>query len=191
MKLILYNNYSENNRVNKSNFLNKIVEIEGYLREQTSLINPQIIIEFDPELIENYIDRKFLIIDDFNRYVIDDNDNIVIAKYKIKSDILSSNYVYIPDFNRYYFINDITSVRQNLWRLSLHVDVLMSYKNEINNTNAFISRNEFKYDLDIYDRELPTKQDISVEFETIENDLIDNGSDPNLYQYVVTTITST
>ena len=142
-------------------------------------------IEFDP--------KSFKDLD----YVKDDNKVFVVYNgIKITWDtfindyVLSANYVYIPDFNRYYFINDITSVRQNLWRLSLHVDVLMSYKKEINNTYAFISRNEFDYDPDIYDRELPTKQDISVDFETISNDLIDDGSNPNLYQYVVTTITT-
>ena len=47
MKIILYNNYSENNKLNKT--IIKIVELQGYLREQTSLINPQILIEFHPE----------------------------------------------------------------------------------------------------------------------------------------------
>lgn len=180
MNLILYNNHSENNNLNKN--IAKIVELTGYLREQTSLINPQIMIEFHPDQFDGYVK------DDNQVYVIYNGIRITWDTF-INNYVLSANYVYIPDFNRYYFINDITSVRQNLWRLSLHVDVLMSYKKEISNTNAFVSRNEFDYDPDIYDRELPTKQDISVDFETITNDLIDDGSNSNLYQYVVTTIT--
>lgn len=41
------------------------------------------------------------------------------------------NYMYIPAFHRYYFINDVTSVRNNLWRIDANVDVLTSFKNEI------------------------------------------------------------
>lgn len=182
MKLTLYNNHSENNKLNKT--IVKIVELEGYLREQTSLVNPQIMIEFHPEQFgDNYVK------DDDQVYVIHNGVKITWDSF-INNYVLSANYVYIPDFNRYYFINDITSVRQNLWRLSLHVDVLMSYKKEIQNNYAFVSRNEFDYDPDIYDRELPTKQDVLVDFEQITNDLISDGSSSTLYQYVVTTITS-
>lgn len=136
MKLILYNNHSENNNINKS--IVKIVELEGYLREQTSLVNPQIMIEFHPEQFDDYVK------DDNQVYVVYNDIKITWDSF-INNYVLSANYVHIPDFNRYYFINDITSVRQNLWRLSLHVDVLMSYAKEIKNTNAFISRNENLY----------------------------------------------
>ena len=44
----------------------------------------------------------------------------------------SYNYMYIPDFNRYYYITDIVSVRNGLWRVSGKVDVLMSFKQGIN-----------------------------------------------------------
>lgn len=41
------------------------------------------------------------------------------------------NYVYIADFKRYYYITEVVSVRTKVWRISLHVDVLMSFKNSI------------------------------------------------------------
>lgn len=41
------------------------------------------------------------------------------------------NYCYIPDFHRYYFISNMTSVRTNLWRIDCSVDVLMSFRDEI------------------------------------------------------------
>jgi len=52
--------------------------------------------------------------------------------------IIGFNYAYIPDFYRYYFINDITSVRTGLWRLTLICDVLMSFKSAILNSYAII-----------------------------------------------------
>lgn len=47
------------------------------------------------------------------------------------TSIVSYNYVYIESFSRYYFVNDIISVRTGLWELYLTVDVLMSFKAEI------------------------------------------------------------
>lgn len=52
------------------------------------------------------------------------------------------NYCYITEFNRYYYIEDIISVRNGLWELSLSVDVLMSFKDKLLECSAFIDRNE-------------------------------------------------
>ena len=43
-------------------------------------------------------------------------------------DVSNINYAYIADFERYYFIRKITVDRENLYRLDMHVDVLMSNK---------------------------------------------------------------
>ena len=41
------------------------------------------------------------------------------------------NYAYIPDFKRYYYINNIESVRNDLWSIEMKVDPLMSFKADI------------------------------------------------------------
>ena len=61
------------------------------------------------------------------------------------SAIPSYNYAYIPEFNRYYFITDITSVNNQLWRIDMHVDVLMSYKDNILAQEVYVLRNENEY----------------------------------------------
>lgn len=48
------------------------------------------------------------------------------------------NYAHIPIFGRYYFITDIVCVRSNLWRITLRVDVLESFKSEILQAPAII-----------------------------------------------------
>lgn len=142
MKLILYNNYSESNKVDK--IISKIIELEGSLLEATSLVNPSIKIFFNPE--------------GFNGYVVEDNMQYIIYNgIKITWDsfiydyVLSANYAYIPLFNRYYVITDIISVRTNIWQIRLSVDVLMSYKKQIRNLYAFVNRNEFIYNKYIKD----------------------------------------
>lgn len=102
MKIILYYNASEDNKINKS--LNYKQEFEGTLRDETSIINPVITMNItDP--------TKF-------------------------------NYCYIPEFGRYYFINDMVSVKNKLWRLSLNVDVLESFKAYFMNLNCIIDKQE-------------------------------------------------
>lgn len=41
------------------------------------------------------------------------------------------NYAHIPEFGRYYFIDNIVAVRTGLWQISMKVDVLNSFKTNI------------------------------------------------------------
>lgn len=52
------------------------------------------------------------------------------------------NYMYIPEFGRYYYIIDIISIANGLWELSCHVDVLMSWKTQILDTGCVLARQE-------------------------------------------------
>lgn len=54
------------------------------------------------------------------------------------------NYVYIPQFDRYYFIKGIMNYRNNLWILELECDVLMSFKSSILNMNCILIETEDK-----------------------------------------------
>ena len=56
------------------------------------------------------------------------------------TSLVNYNYCYIPEFKRYYFISDITSVRNNLWRVSLKCDVLESFKSDILNSSCIINK---------------------------------------------------
>ena len=52
-------------------------------------------------------------------------DPVLLIKGNI-TEIIQANYITIPVFNRSYFINNITSVRNDLIEISAHVDVLSS-----------------------------------------------------------------
>ena len=46
------------------------------------------------------------------------------------ANIINYNYAFITEFNRYYFITDIKSVRTGIWEISFLCDVLMSFKDD-------------------------------------------------------------
>ena len=66
------------------------------------------------------------------------------------------NYMYIPEFERYYFIDDIVSVNNNKWEVSGHVDVLETYKNSILSQSAVIKRQQNKFNLYLNDPDFQT-----------------------------------
>lgn len=75
-------------------------------------------------------------------------DPVITIQY---NSVVGYNYCYIPEFERYYFISDIVSIRTGLVELHCHVDVLSTYKEAIRTLNAVVSRNEIDYDGTIID----------------------------------------
>lgn len=63
------------------------------------------------------------------------------------------NYAEIPDFNRKYFITDIKLVRENLYEVTLHVDVLSTYDSQIRSVQADIKRQENRFNTYLDDPE--------------------------------------
>lgn len=56
-----------------------------------------------------------------------------------KDNLTGSNYVHIPNFNRYYFISNIENYTANLLRINLVTDLLMTYKDEILNSPVLVT----------------------------------------------------
>lgn len=55
------------------------------------------------------------------------------------------NYLYIPMLGYWYYINLRVSVRAGIWEFHCELDELATYKEEILNTEAYISRASLKY----------------------------------------------
>ena len=76
----------------------------------------------------------------------------------------SYNYCYIAEFNRYYLITDIVSIRTGLWRIDCTVDVLMSFRNQILALNVIVDRASSDSDTymsgDVWNTTVKTKTDI-------------------------------
>lgn len=65
---------------------------------------------------------------------------------RTQSKVLTANYIYVPDLNRYYYINDYVVSHQRIF-INCHVDVLMSYKSSLMSKNVIAKRSENRYNL--------------------------------------------
>lgn len=70
------------------------------------------------------------------------NPVVTVSKSSVGKDWASVNYAYIPMFKRYYFVDNITCLHDNLLQLDMHVDVLQSYYSQLLNTTFEIARSE-------------------------------------------------
>ena len=93
-----------------------------------------------------------------------ESSSVITPIIKIEDDDLTDyNYAYIPEFGRYYFITNITSVRNNLWEVAMRVDVLMTYADEIKANTAVIARNSNLWNLYYQDEQFKI-----LNYETIQ-----------------------
>ena len=92
---------------------------------------------------------------------------------------LNYNYMYIPSFNRYYFIEDWVYI-PGMWEAHLVLDVLASHKTEIGATSAYIERSASAYNGDIIDGLYPATTDYDIRhFEHLRNNAAGTASTCN------------
>lgn len=75
------------------------------------------------------------------------------------------NYVFVKELHRYYFVNDVTILANGAHMVTLHEDVLYSFKNSIKAQTAYVDRNANDYDDDLIDQKIVIEQ--SKQYETI------------------------
>lgn len=150
LTIALYQNTTENNRVDKSIYLTPVDIINGALREETSILKPSILLE--------------------------------IASLPL------FNYVCINEFGRYYFVKNISSVRKNLWRIDLEVDVLMTYRTQIKAQTALIARQENTYNEDLVDDLKIVENDPQITVTEIANSFFKVTTDSSPANYICVTL---
>ena len=185
MEIILYISSSEKERVDKTTHLTEIGTFSGFLRSPSSVLNPTINMQLGaPE--------ETGLVDDDNIEVVDGDDIEVTAGLPRITD---ANYMYISEFGRYYFIQDITISVTGLYQITAIVDVLMSWKVNILNLNAFVERNEFEFDEYLQDESMPMyfrkriTETAPLRGNLINYRFIDAGSDEVNHTLIITTAT--
>ena len=78
------------------------------------------------------------------------------------SNYIGCNYMTISSFGRSYFVNNIRSIRNNLFEISAHVDVLSSFAKGIRSNSAIVRRQENKWNLYLNDGTFKVYQNPNV-----------------------------
>ena len=70
-----------------------------------------------------------------------EESSIIKPIITIKSDnVIRENYLYIPEYQRYYYITGKESVRTGIWRIHMEVDPLMSFKRDVLALTVVVSK---------------------------------------------------
>ena len=133
-----YKNSAENHRVDKTEYLTSVFSAGISLREETNIIYPTILLQYDK-------------VPDFN-------------------------YCYIEYFGRYYYVTDITSIRNNIWQINLSVDVLMSFKDIIKTQMGNVIRQENIGNSMMVDSNIPVLGQPSIIYENFGTPVFDGLS---------------
>lgn len=86
--------------------------------------------------------------------VLKESTSIIDPVIKIECDlstVTACNYLSIPTFGRFYFVNNITSINNGIVEFSCHCDVLSSFASAIKANKAIIRRQEFNWNLYLND----------------------------------------
>lgn len=132
---------------------------------------PKPLTTFDLKLFnnisENIATSKTLINETLIKGVLRDECSILNPSFVVESvTVPKFNYAYVGIWDRYYFINEITSIKYGMWRLDMSVDVLQTYDELIAVQKGFVERNEFEHNPDIIDDTYVFEQDYNVEVQT-------------------------
>ena len=91
----------------------------------------------------NVINKTIATIDTVTATIKGDSSIInptLILKYK--TPLLGVNYVFIPNWNRYYFVKDMRVITGGRYEIDLSVDVLQSFKEQILKCGVILSDTE-------------------------------------------------
>lgn len=58
--------------------------------------------------------------------------------FRVKTSNFGYNYLYVPDFATYYWINENASVTNEVWEFTASVDVLATYKSAITSSSQYV-----------------------------------------------------
>lgn len=86
--------------------------------------------------------------------------------FVLNGNTFTYNYAYIPTWNRYYFVNNITSICEGIVQLDLTEDYLATWKSAIQATSAYIAYSSTGYNVNITDPRLVTKTTKTLRYST-------------------------
>ena len=123
--------------------------------------------------------KKLTLLKKFEGVNLKENTSVVnptfLFSFLGQDNIRKANYLYVPAFGRYYFINNIVEKTGRVFEIACHVDVLHTYKGNIKQLTALILRQENIYHPYIEDNKLLVRNDRFFDKKIIGK--VGNGTD--------------
>ena len=98
----------------------------------------------------------------------------ITIKRDLVSDFTNINYVYIDNFSRYYFVDDV-KIENGFLILNCRCDVLMSHREQISNIYCTIERNQNQSNGYLYDNNYKVLSYENIVCKQFPNGLTTNG----------------
>lgn len=92
------------------------------------------------------------------------------------TNVLKGNYGYIPKFNRFYYVDNVTCVNGDIWEISLHCDVLMSFRDDIIERNVLFNHSESNFNLYLNDGSLQMDSRPKITWDKFPSSLTNDGT---------------
>lgn len=99
---------------------------------------------------KNAVNKGFNVKNTLQNVVLKDQTSIIEPTFILRDSVVDDigiNYVYAPDFKRYYFIKNISKSPGGMVEVACHVDVLMSHREAINGLVGIVARQENAWNL--------------------------------------------
>lgn len=104
---------------------------------------------------EHVLDKDITKINENVSVVLKDDTNVLSPTLITSQNISHTfNYIYISDFDRYYYVKNITYSQQRFY-IECAVDVLMSFNSEIKDLNVIANRSSSYYNVYQKDDTIP------------------------------------
>ena len=91
-------------------------------------------------------------------------------------EVNSYNYCYVQELNRYYYIENINISPNGVYRLSMRIDVLMTYRDDIMASHGLITKNReynpYTGDVDVESRYRLEKHEFENGFDFTNGDFV-------------------
>lgn len=100
--------------------------------------------------------------------------SIINPIFVVNGDFKNITYVYSADFDRFYFVRNVSATVNNSWELECEIDVLATYKSEILQQSAFVERSSTGYNINIIDRLVTTTTNTDILSSRVKPDFFDN-----------------
>ena len=105
---------------------------------------------------DNKLDKELTLVREININLLI-RSNATAFDFSLSGDMIDINYMYIPDFGKYYFLKSPTIERKGFISYRAEEDVLMTYRDQIRQESGIILRQENEGNLYLVDGECPTE----------------------------------